>query len=391
MVEHIDPIKGPSLDAEKLRMQAKEAQAAEKLVIQEQIESEESLTTLAEQGSEFNPLAMGKNFKEIDKRAATSHVEEQQEAGEDVPKDVQDSARKFAAKNPELNSRVLLLLRSMIKPKDDITTLLDKIRASYPDPSLADEALDFLIETSKTGTALKSRLVSAKEQFNEVYGREIRAGRNIQLEAQTFSKEGLGSPTALRDLYRDITGNPRTPNQLFDELGSQFDFPQMKKVIDFLLHSLGSDLKAKGPSIPHAELQRLFTEARTLQAILGVYRFFQKRMPLIEGEFSREDLALPRLLNFQLLAKIFMKMIQDRYPSSAKMMSLAARLGISEEIIAKIIIFSQFRDGLRNVAPKLFQSERQRQDLLMCLIEALTDLEDELEEEDEEDEEEEDR
>ena len=386
MVDEIDPIKGPSQSAEKLQMQAKEAQAAEKLVVKEQIQSEEALTTFAELGSEFNPLAMGKNFKEIDKRAAKGLQKEEAENQQHVPKEAKKVAENFAKRNPELNSRALLILKSLIKEKDSQESILNKVRSTYPDPTLADEALDFLIETSPAKSAMRSKLVATKDQFNEVYGREIRAGKNIQTEAQTFSKEGLGSPTALRDLYRDITGNPRTPNQLFDELGTKFTYPQMKKVIDFLLHSLGSDLKSKGPSISQPELQRLFSEARTLQAILGVYRFFQKRMPMIEGEFQREEMDLPNLLNFQLLAKLFMKMLQERYPSPERILNLARMMGLSEEVIAQIIIFSQYRDGIRNVSPKLFKSEKQRQDLLMCLIEALTDLEDELEEDDEEEE-----
>lgn len=388
MVDEIESVKGPSQSAEKLRMQAKEAQAAERLVIREQIQSEESLTTFAELGSEFNPLAMGKNFKEIDKRAEKGLHQEVAESQQEFSEEATKIAENFSKKNPELNAKALLVLRSLVKEKDSYDAILTKIRSTYPDPSLADEALDYLIETTPAKSAMRSKLVAAKEQFNEVYGREVRAGRNIQNEAQTFSKQGLGSPTALRDLYRDITGNPRTPNQLFDELNAKFSYPQMKKVIDFVLHSLGSDLKSKGPSISQPELQRLFSEARTLQAILGVYRFFQKRMPLIEGEFMREDMDLPRLLNFELLSKLFMKMIQERYPSPERLLNFAKFMGISEEVLAQIIIFAQYRDALRNVSPKLFKSDKQRQDLLMCLIEALTDLEDELEEDEEEEEEE---
>ena len=107
----------------------------------------------------------------------------------------------------------------------------------------------------------------AKEFLNASFKREIVAGRNINLQAQTFSKEGLGSPTALRDMYRDITGNPRTPHTLFDELTAKFSYDSMRMVIRFLLHSLGADLKSKGPSITRPELMRLMEETQILQAI----------------------------------------------------------------------------------------------------------------------------
>ena len=79
-----------------------------------------------------------------------------------------------------------------------------------------------------------------------------------------------------------------------------------------------------------------------------------------------------------------MKLLQERYPSPDKIIKLSFVLGISEEVAAQIVIFTQYRDALRHISPKLFKSERHRQDLLMTLIETLSDLEDELEDEEEE-------
>lgn len=388
MVEEIDPVKGPSQAAQKLHMQAKEAQASGRHVIQEQIASEEALTEFAEL-AEFNPLSIGKKFKELDTRADKALQEKAQEETEDSPHLANKVAEKYSTKNPELSSRALMALRAYIKPSDTLQDLLAKVRSTYPDPTLTDEALDFLIESHPARGELKTNLTRAKETFNEIYGREIKAGKNIRAQATTFSQAGLGSPTALRDLYRQVTGNPQSPNQLFEDLSNQFPFQEMKKVISFLLRSLGSDIKSQGPSIPMALLQKILGDIRNLQAILGIYRFFQSRMKLIEGEFAREDMDLPALVNFQLLAKVFMRMIQERYPSPDRILQLAKLLGISEELAAQIIIYTQYRDALRNVSPKLFKSDKHRQDLLMCVIDALTDLEDELEDDDEDDDEDE--
>lgn len=387
----IDPIKKISLTGEKLQMQAQAARDAGALAVREQVASEESLVSYAELGSEFNPLAMGKDFKELHKQTrkdvqSAAQVAEEQEEDPEVAKGI---AQQFNKKNPELNSRSLLNIRANIYSEDGSEDILSKVRDTYPDASLADEALDYLLETSKKNPALKAKLESAKQQFNETHGREIRAGKNIQQAAREFSEKGLGNPTALRDLYRDVTGNPREAPALFDELANSFPFPKMKVVIDFVLHSLGQDMKAKGPSISRPELQRLFSEARTMQAILGVYRFFHSRMGLVQAEFKRSDLTMPSTINFQLLSKAFMNVLKERYPSAQKILSFATMLGISEETLAKIIIFNQLRDALRNVSPKLFKSEQHRQDVLMTFIETLSDLEDELDKEDEEDEEEE--
>ena len=162
----------------------------------------------------------------------------------------------------------------------------------------------------------------------------------------------------------------------------------MKMVIDFFLHSLGQDMKSKGPSISREEFQRLFSETRTLQAILGIYRFFFSRQRLMQGEFKRNDLAMPNTVNFQTLAKAFVSIIKDRYPNAQKIIGLANSLGVSAETIAKIIVFTQMRDALRETSPRLFKSEQHRQDVLMTFLEALSLLDDELEEEEEKEEDE---
>jgi len=302
---------------------------------------------------------------------------------------LQKLAEKFAKKNPELNPRSLLILLRGLKQSDTTDQVLAKVRAAYPDASLADEVLDFLIESTKSNKALKDKVILTKEEFNQASGREIRAGKNIQEAARQFAQDGLGNPTALRDLYRDITGNPREAPALFDELANAFPFPKMKMVIDFILHSLGQDMKSKGPSISKEELQRLFSETRTMQAILGVYRFFFSRLNLMQGEFKRNDLTMPSTVNFQTLSRAFINIIKDRYPNAQKIISFAQLLGVSEEVLAKIIVFTQMRDALRETSPKLFKSEQHRQDMLMTFLEALSLLEDELEEEDQEEDEDE--
>ncbi len=159
----------------------------------------------------------------------------------------------------------------------------------------------------------------------------------------------MGTPTNLRDLYRDVTGNPRDSNTMFEELSQKYAFKELKKVIDFLLHSLGADMKSQGPSIPRGLLHRLFSETRSLQAILGVYRFFRGRMRLVESLFQKEGIDVPEELNFETMAKAFMALASDRYPSSSKVKDTAVKLGIEKWIQAKIIALSQLRDAVREV------------------------------------------
>ena len=221
---------------------------------------------------------------------------------------------------------------------------------------------------------------AAKKEFEEKFGREIKAGTNIMEEALKASEKGLGTPATLRDMYRDITGQHRDPTTLFDELSQKYAFKDLQKVVNFLLHSMGAGMK-KGPSIPRGERHTLLTETRSLQAILGVYRFFRGRMHLMETLFDKEGLTMPQQLSFELMAKTFMVLAADRYPSSDKVLQQATKLGIDKWIATKIIAFSQLRDAIREVAVnQIYRSIQHRDELYLALLEALEALEEELEE-----------
>lgn len=314
----------------------------------------------------------GKKTEETEEPEALSEVE-----------GVEETADQFQKKNPELLIKSLLYLRERIASGDSQKDILDKLQEAYPDPYLASDALDFLIATSSG--ELNEKLVEAKKQFMERYGKEVLAGKNINLQAREFSKTGLGTPTGLRELYKDVTQNPRDPAQLFSELTENYNFEKMTTVIAFMLHSLGSDLKSKGPSIPRGELARLLADTKSMQAILGVYRFFKSRMHLIFSSFERDDLVLPSKITFESLSKLFVKFLLERFPSADRVFQLGVQMGLQDQLLAELIIFSQMRDAIRQVSPKLFQSEQHRQDVLSAFLEVLEKIDDDLYNDDEED------
>lgn len=355
---------------------------------QEQVElhneqEESKLAFLDAQKEAINPFAQKLATRQKDIKSARTRVQKMQQAGEKGSRllpieQIKDSANQFQRRNPELRSNVLVLLRERIQPGDTKEDILRKLAEFYPDVSLADEVLEFLLET--TEGELFQTIQEAKDEFAEKNAREIAAGHNINMQARQASDKGLGTPTSLRDMYRDITGNPRDSTTLFEELSTKYAFKDLKKVIDFLLHSLGSDMKAKGPSIPRGMLHRLFSETRSLQAILGVYRFFRGRMRLVEKMFQKDGMTMPSQLTFENIAKQFMSLAAERYPSSIKVLQLATKLGIEKWILAKIIVFSQMRDGVREVAiNQVYKSLQHRDELYLAILEALEDLEDQLE------------
>lgn len=347
-----------------------------------QLEAEDTLKNVFEEAS--NPLAFRAlkqekkgtdEFKIRMKKTEQDRLERRLLPVEQI----KDAANKFNKRNPELKAPILQLLADKIKGCKDKEELKKILEQFYSDPTIADDALDFLLEVT-TGD-LKELVKQAKEDHQQRFGREIQAGRNIQAEVSKGAEQKLGAPTTLRDLYRDITGNPREPVTLFMELSDRYAYKDLRKVLAFLFHSLGSDLKSQGPSIPPGLLYRLLSEVRSLQAILGVYQFFRARMRLITNMFQKNGLDVPKQLTFELLSKQFVTLLQERYPSQDKVLQTAGKLGIDKWILAKIIIFSQLRDAIREVAlNQLYRSVDHRNELYNAIIEALENLEEELDE-----------
>lgn len=350
-----------------------------------QVESEEDVSQYFELAT-FNPMGQAQRFRNL--RDINSKdpqkAEESEEAEEKVVEvaKIDEASERFQRNNYELNAKTLRILRSQVSKDDSAEDILKKVAAVYGDAALADEAVDFLMET--TDGQLLAATQEAKEKLNKDRGKEIRAGRNMGAQAREFAKEGLGSPSSLRDLYRDITLNPREPLKLFDELTEKFRYPKLKSAINFMLHALGADLKSKGPSIQRGELKRLIDEARSMQGILGIFRFFQSRMRMIQREFNSYNLMMPPRLDFELLARLLAKILAERFMNPEKILQTAKILGVGDEIAAQIIVYSQMRDALKQIAPKYFRDPRHRDELLKTFIDTIEKLEDEMEEEDEE-------
>lgn len=355
-------------------------------MIARQVDAQESFVEACEES--VNPWAADKNkrdkFKTLEQRTEAGRMTEVKKNALDASDEAMDLAKQYEQRNPELNARSLNALFKSLNPSDPAGNILQKVLAFFPDPFLADEAMEYLAAIA--AGELQAAIRKAKEELNEKHKRRIVAGRNIAGQARQFAEKGLGTPTSLRDLYRDVTHNPREPLTLFEEFAEKYPFEKLSSVLQFMFHSLGSDLNSKGPSIDPGELYQLLNEVRTLQAILGVYRFFKGRMNLLTKYFSKNHLNYPDALTFELLAKSFVKLAMDRYPNSVKVLQLAQQFKVQQEPSAQIIILMQLRDAIRGLSPRIYKTDKHRQELLDAIIDALSELEDLIEEEEDEEE-----
>lgn len=346
--------------------------------IAEQVASQDRFIEDVERS--FNPAAAERQqarigrFRTLESRRKPTEKTEQKITAVDQ-KTEEDLAQQYHRRNPELPPDRLRQLRENIGSAHTAEEVLREVSEAFEDATLADEALEYL-EKQTTG-ALQGNVRSARTLLNELKGREIIAGRNVDATAKAFNKKGLGkNPTELRNLYRDITGNPRDHNILFSQLSEKYPFNQLKMVVAFLLKGMAYDLKSKGPSIQNAELIRLMSETRNLQSILWVYLFFKGRMSLLRSLYEQYGLQYSEQeLSFEDLAKDFIALVEEKYPSAMKLLKQSEKLGLIDDE-QKIIVLMQYRDAIRGLSPRLYKSLRHRQDLLMVILETLEELED---------------
>lgn len=379
MSDSIQPINLAAIEQRATQKEARQTEARQEAAQSRFIED-------IERG--FNPGAVEREQSRASKfRRLETRKKPPSEEGKKVKgvgkKTEEDLAQSYNRRNPELPPDRLRALRDALRQGQTPEEVLNDVNQEFPDATLADEALEYL--EKETQGDLKANVRRARDLLNELKGREVIAGRNVDSVAKSFHQKGIGqNPSELRELYRDITGNPRDHNTLFSELSNKYSFDQLKLVVAFLLKGLAYDLKSKGPSIQQAELMRLMTETRNLQSILWVYLFFKSRMRLIRSLYDAYGLDYEELLTFEMLAKQFIKLVEERYPSVLKLLKQLEKFGSLDDL-EKIIVLMQYRDAIRGLSPRLYKSLRHRQDLLLVILEALEEMEERTaEDEDEE-------
>lgn len=291
----------------------------------------------------------------------------------------EDLANRFAKRNYELPPDQLRSLRSALKSGVQPEALLAEIQKTFPDPTLANEAIDYLKRVG--GEEFQEVITQAKEILNERYALQIKAGQNVNSVAQEFHQKGVGeSPTELRDLYRELVENPeRKHNELFRLYSRRYKYPELKKRVRYLLNALGSDLRSKGPSIERPELLVLLTEVRNLQSILWTYSFFKGRVKTIKAMFKLADFTSDKEWSFGKLAKGYMRLVEEPYPSVRKVLDLLEKMGLSEDV-EKIAVLTQYRDANRALSNRLFDTPKQKANLHTVILTTLEQLEPEEEE-----------
>lgn len=348
--------------------------SARNAVVQEAIK--ESLEEFIDQFSVNTMQIIRRNSdtleEKIRKFKSSSNNPEKAEGQDDIPHEIEATVEVsdyYENKNPDLKAKSLQSLKEQISKFDTSEDILQKVLEAFPEPVTAEAAIEYLLKTLPD--ELREKIKEAQDKLEKRFSRKLQAGKNIFEESLKFAEEGLSTPSELRETYSQLTAESRSTLDTFEELLNKFTFEKMTQAISFWLSALGADLNSKGSSIEKGELHKLIEETRTLQAILGVYNYFSaKQRELILSLVRHNALATPEM-NYQNLAKIFVKILQDPYPSPDKILFYKNDLNIVSNLASQEAVFNVMCSAIKNVSPRLYRNNKHKDEVLSCFLIAL--------------------
>lgn len=306
---------------------------------------------------------------ETRKKAATEKSSTKTETTEDKPEaDVSD---RFVENNPEISGQDLQGLRDSLREDASPEDVLKMVQEKFADPALQSIALDYLVQTTPSSDgALKSTLIQARQQHITNNHQAVTGGKNIMFASQEYAEALNVSPSGLRELYLTITSDFHSVDQILTMLQSRYTHEEMGTVSSFLLRGMSADLKSEGPSVPPAKLQVMMTEIRNLQALISSYDYFDSHVPPLLNSLKAEGAAIPDNIQPKQLADVFLKAIQDKFPTASKIeRSVREAVGDDSESVSGVL--NLFFKALRGTSPRLFSSAEKRQQLGAMMANAL--------------------
>ncbi|SPN73468.1 type III secretion regulator YopN/LcrE/InvE/MxiC,HrpJ-like domain [Chlamydia serpentis] len=310
-------------------------------------------------------------FKTLESRKKSEAGKTEKKAETTEDKSDADLADKYTAGNSEISGQELRGLHDTLSddssPEEILSILKDKIK----DPALQSLALDYLVQTtSSTRGKLKDALIEARNTHTEQLGRTAIGGKNILFASQEYAEQLNVSPSGLRSLYLEVTGNTHTCDQLLSMLQDRYTYKDMAIVSSFLMKGMSTELKRLGPYVPGAQLQVLMTETRNLQAVLTSYDYFEARVPVLLDSLKAEGIQVPENINFVKVAESFHKVINDKFPTASKIeREVRSLIGDDTESVTGVL--NLFFTALRQTSSRLFSSADKRQQLGAMMANAL--------------------
>ena len=255
--------------------------------------------------------------------------------------------------------------------------LLDLAREST-DPSHQFAMLDLLEQMMGEGDAELLALVrQAKAQLMSQKGADIKAGINLaeEINARATTPEEMRE---LRDMYRSEVVGFTKPQDCFRSLVAARGAGGLKDAIAFLIAGCGRDLASADPSMEHAALGRILTDLQCVQVLQTVMEKLSQLGARMEAQFAE-----PCLLDGEQLTGRVVELTEQAFVTSVAIARLVGECGMAK-LLAQMDFTRELTRVFRQLSPRLFAKEGDRQRLVDAAqehLDALITRENEEEEE----------
>ncbi|MBR0056939.1 MAG: type III secretion system gatekeeper subunit SctW [Kiritimatiellae bacterium] len=260
----------------------------------------------------------------------------------------------------------------------DAGSLLKGLARESTDPSHQFAMLDLLEQMLGEGeTGLRDLIREARAQLMAEKGVEVKAGINLADEVNARATTP-GEMQDLRDLYRsEVVGFTR-PQECFKSLMASRGPGGLADAIEFLIAGCGADLKSGMPSMEEAALGRILTDlgcVQTLQTVLEKLTQLGARMGAQFGEQC--------FLNGEQLTGRVLDLTEQAFVAAGAIAHLVGDCGM-RQLLAQMDFTRELTRLFRQLSPRLFSKEGDRQRLVDAAQEHLDGLISKEEEEEEE-------
>jgi type III secretion system YopN/LcrE/InvE/MxiC family regulator len=235
--------------------------------------------------------------------------------------------------------------------------LLDLAREST-DPSHQFAMLDLLEQMMGEGDAELLALVrQAKAQLMSQKGADIKAGINLaeEINARATTPEEMRE---LRDLYRSEVVGFTKPQDCFRSLIAARGAGGLKDAIAFLIAGCGRDLASADPSMEHAALGRILTDLQCVQVLQTVMEKLSQLGARMEAQFAE-----PCLLDGEQLTGRVVELTEQAFVTSVAIARLVGECGMAK-LLAQMDFTRELTRVFRQLSPRLFAKEGDRQRLV---------------------------
>ena len=246
--------------------------------------------------------------------------------------------------------------------------LLKDLARESTDPSHQFAMLDLLEQMLGEGeTKLRDLIRQARAQLMSEKGAEIKAGINLAEEVNARAASP-GEMQELRDLYRSEVIGFAKPQDCFRSLVANRGPGGLADAISFLIAGCGADLKSGSPSMEAAQLGRILTDlgcVQTLQTVLEKLTQLGLRMGKQFGE--------PCFLNGEQLTGRVLDLTEEAFVAAGAIAHLVGDCGM-QKLLAQMDFTRELTRLFRQLSPRLFAKEGDRQRLVDAAQEHLDGL-----------------